>query len=186
MLWPDLTFPASGLTSTSAALAASWPTAALALRTLTVCGPGRPPARARGRGARRDRVDERRPLRARPARAPRPRRPDLRRRARQGADAAGLQDRQARRPRAGGAPRRGLVPEIWLRDPGARADGERAVSGCTWCASAPRSRTACTRPWSPGASPVPSATCSATRAGSCSPGSRSRSRGTRRCARAYG
>jgi hypothetical protein len=41
--------------------------------------------------------------------------------------------------------RRELVPEIWLPDPAVRAERARA-SGCTWCATEARSRTASTPP----------------------------------------
>jgi transposase len=40
---------------------------------------------------------------------------------------------------------RDLVPAIWLPDPSIRRERELARFSCTWCAIAPRSRTASTR-----------------------------------------
>ena len=88
---------------------------------------------ARRAGPRGDRVDERRPLRARPARAGRLAGRDRRRAEGEGAGPAGLQDRPDRRLGAGRARRRDLVPAIWLPDP-SRA---RRAGACP-LAAAPR------------------------------------------------
>jgi hypothetical protein len=83
----------------------------------------RPSSRA---DPRRDRVDERRPVRARSARAGGLAGRDRRRAEGEGAGTAGLQDRPDRRLGAGRAGPPHLVPAIWLPGPRVRAERERA------------------------------------------------------------
>ena len=77
-------------------------------------------------GAWGDRVDERRAVRARPARGARLGGADRRRDQGQGAGAAGVQDRQDRRRVLATLSARDLVPEIWLPDPSIRRERELA------------------------------------------------------------
>jgi transposase len=77
-------------------------------------------------GARGDRVDERRAVRARPPRGARLGRADRRRDQGQGAGAVGVQDRQDRRQGAGHALGPRSRARIWLPDPSIRRERELA------------------------------------------------------------
>ena len=134
-----------------------------------------------------DRVDERRALRARSARAGRLAGRDRRRAEGEGAGAVGLQDRPHRRLGAG----RALPPRSGAGDLAARpARARRARAGALAAASGPppleleaaRARGRCSRTASPARSPI----CSVSAAASCSRGSGCRSRGRARSRPACG
>ena len=107
------------------------------------CAPG---LGARRAGARSDRVDDRRAFRPRHARAARLGCADRRRAEGQGSGAVGVQDRQDRRARLGGAlGARPGASDLAARPGGARASASRPASGCTWSSTARCSSTASTR-----------------------------------------
>ena len=95
--------------------------------------PGAPGGELRAGGAWGDRVDERRAVRARPARGARLGGADRRRGQGQGAGAAGVQDRQDRRAGAGGAV--GARPgagDLAARPARSAASASWRAFGCTW------------------------------------------------------